>query len=111
MSRPQSGAEGLKKRKIKESTRDAAKGAALKQALGRSFALKKGCGGSSAKGKATRILATSFSDISLCIKRSFAERRYSPSTGIDRSKWEIILEQHLIMGLIVKKEVVSENDD
>jgi hypothetical protein len=29
---------------------------------------------------------------------------------MDQSEWEIILEQLLIMGLIVK-EVVSENDD
>jgi hypothetical protein len=28
-----------------------------------------------------------------------------------RSEWEIILEQLLIMGFIVKEEVVSENED
>jgi hypothetical protein len=33
---------------------------------------------------------------------------HSPSTGMDRSEWEIILEQLLITGLIVKEEVVSE---
>jgi hypothetical protein len=30
---------------------------------------------------------------------------------LDQSEWEIILEQLSIMGLIVKEEVVSENDD
>jgi hypothetical protein len=30
---------------------------------------------------------------------------------MDWSEWEIILEQLLIMGLIVKHEVVGENDD
>jgi hypothetical protein len=30
---------------------------------------------------------------------------------MDQSEWEIILEQLSIMGLIVKEEVVSENDD
>jgi hypothetical protein len=50
-------------------------------------------------------------DISPCIKRSFVERWYSPSTGMDWSEWKIILEQLLIMGLIVKEEVVSETDD
>jgi hypothetical protein len=30
---------------------------------------------------------------------------------MDWSEWEIILEQLLIMGLIVKQEVVGENDD
>jgi hypothetical protein len=50
-SRLVSYAGGLKE-KIKERVRDVAKGAALEQALGRSSAPKKGCGGSSAKGKA-----------------------------------------------------------
>jgi hypothetical protein len=30
---------------------------------------------------------------------------------MDWSEWEIILEHVLIMALIVKKELVSENDD
>jgi hypothetical protein len=30
---------------------------------------------------------------------------------MDQSEWDIILEQLSIMGLIVKEEVVSENDD
>jgi hypothetical protein len=75
----------------------------------------RGHGGGSANDKVTRILADSkmrtSSDISPRIKRSFVERRYSPSTGMDRSEWEIIVEQLLIMGLNVKEEVVSENDD
>jgi hypothetical protein len=29
---------------------------------------------------------------------------------MDPSEWEIILEQLLIMGFIIKEEVVSEND-
>jgi hypothetical protein len=45
------------------------------------------------------------------MKRSFAKRRYSPSTGRDQSEWEIILEQLIIMGYVVKQEVVSETDD
>jgi hypothetical protein len=40
----------------------------------------------------------------------FSERS-SPSTGMDRSKWEIILEELIHMGYIVKKEPVSETDD
>jgi hypothetical protein len=62
-----------------------------------------------------RILADSEAgtsgDISPHIEWSFVERRYSPSTDMDRSEWEIILKELLIMGLIVKEEVVSENDD
>jgi hypothetical protein len=45
------------------------------------------------------------------MKWPFTERRYSHSTGMDQSKWEIILEQLIIMGLIVKKQVVSDTDD
>jgi hypothetical protein len=30
---------------------------------------------------------------------------------MDQSEWEIILEHLIIMGLIVKEEVVSETDD
>jgi hypothetical protein len=44
------------------------------------------------------------------MKRSFAERRYSPSIGMDQSEWEIILEQLVITGYIVKEEPVSETD-
>jgi hypothetical protein len=36
--------------------------------------------------------------------RSFIDRQYSPSTGMDRSEWEIILEEIICMGYIVKKE-------
>jgi hypothetical protein len=36
---------------------------------------------------------------------------YSPSTDMDRSEWNIILDQLLIMGLIVKEEVASETVD
>jgi hypothetical protein len=45
------------------------------------------------------------------IRNSFLEKRYSPSTGMDRSEWEIILEQLLVMGLDVKLEVVSDHND
>jgi hypothetical protein len=80
----------------------------------RSSILKKGRGGGSAKDKAVRILADSeagtSSDLPPHIKRSFIERRYSSSTGMDRSEWEIILEQILAMGFIVKEEVVSDDN-
>jgi hypothetical protein len=49
--------------------------------------------------------------ISPRIKRSFVERRYPPSSGMDRNEWKIILGELLVMDLIVKEEVVSENHD
>jgi hypothetical protein len=36
------------------------------------------------------------------MRRSFIDRQYSPSTGMDRSKWEVILEELMCMGYIVK---------
>jgi hypothetical protein len=67
------------------------------------------------KYKVVRVLAHSeagtSSDLSPHVRRSFIERRYSPSTGLFRNHWEIILEQLLAMGLIVKEEVVSGNND
>jgi hypothetical protein len=53
------------------------------------------------------ILADACGHISPHIKRSFAKRWYSPSTGMDRSECKIMLEQHLIMDFIVKEDVVK----
>jgi hypothetical protein len=49
-------------------------------------------------------------DILPHIKRSFVERRYLPSTGMDQSEWDVILEQLMCMDYIVKEELVSETD-
>jgi hypothetical protein len=38
------------------------------------------------------------------------DRQYLPSTGMDRSKWEIILEELTCMGYIVKQDRVDETD-
>jgi hypothetical protein len=45
------------------------------------------------------------------MRRSFADRQYSPSTGMDQSEWEIILEDLTHMGYIVTEQPVSETDD
>jgi hypothetical protein len=45
------------------------------------------------------------------MKRSFAEGRYSPWTGMDRSEWEIILEHLIRMGYIAKEEPVSDTSE
>jgi hypothetical protein len=45
------------------------------------------------------------------MKRSFVERWYPPSTGMDWSEWEIILEELIRMGYTVKEEPVSDIDD
>jgi hypothetical protein len=65
----------------------------------------------SAKNKAAQILADASGMISHWMKRLFVDRQYSPSTGMDRSEWEIILEEHTCMGYLVKQEPVSKGDD
>jgi hypothetical protein len=49
--------------------------------------------------------------ISPRMRRSFVERRYLPSTGVEHSEWEIILEQLIHMGYIVKEETVSDDNE
>jgi hypothetical protein len=45
------------------------------------------------------------------MKHSFVDRQYLPSTGKDRSEWEIILEELIRMGLLVKHEPLSEGGE
>jgi hypothetical protein len=71
----------------------------------------RGCGGGSVKNKVARILADTPEAISPQMRRSFVDRQYSPLTVMDWSEWEIILEELIHMGYIVKKEPVSEADD
>jgi hypothetical protein len=71
----------------------------------------KGYGGGSAKKNVARILSDAPEAISTHMNRSFAERRYLPSTGMDRAEWEIILEQLIRVSYIVKEEPVSKGGD
>jgi hypothetical protein len=45
------------------------------------------------------------------IRMSFLEGRYSRSPGMEANEWQIILEQFLAMGVIVKEEVVNVDSD
>jgi hypothetical protein len=67
--------------------------------------------GAPQKNKATRILVNASGAISPRLRRSFVDRQYSPSTGMDRSEWQIILEQHTYMGFLVKQEPISKGED
>jgi hypothetical protein len=80
-------------------------------ALSSSSAPSRGCGGGSVKNKVSRILANPSRVISPRKRHSFLDRQYSPSTGMDQSEWEIILEELIHMGLLVKQESVSEGED
>jgi hypothetical protein len=80
-------------------------------APGLSSTTPKGYGGGSVENKAAWILADAPRAISPRMRRSFIDKQYSPSTDMDQSEWEIILEELIRMGLIVKKEPISEGDD
>jgi hypothetical protein len=63
------------------------------------------------KQKDVRILADAFRAILSRMRRSFVDRQYTPSTGMDQSEWEIILGELIHMGFLVKQEPLSEGDD
>jgi hypothetical protein len=63
------------------------------------------------KEKVAWILLDASGAISPRMRCSFIDRQYSPSTGMDRSEWEIILGELIRMGFLVKQELVREGDD
>jgi hypothetical protein len=71
----------------------------------------RGCGKYSVKSKATQILFSALRAISPRMWRSFVDRQYSPSTGMDLSEWEIILDELTRMGYILKKEPDSDGNE
>jgi hypothetical protein len=73
--------------------------------------MSKGHGKGSVKKKASQILSAAAGAISPRMRRSFVDRQYSPSTGMDQSEWEIILEELTHMGYIVKKEPESDGGE
>jgi hypothetical protein len=94
-----------------EGSSRATRGALVGEVPGPSSMPPRGCGGSSAKNKVTWILADTPKAFLPRMRRSFFDRQYSPSTGMDQSNWEIILEELIRMGFIVKQEPVREGDD
>jgi hypothetical protein len=91
-----------------ENVRLVVKRTMVDDAPGQSTTLLGGRGRGSTKKKVTWILSTAPKAISPRMRRSFIDRQYSPSIDMDRSEWEIILEELTRMGYIVKKE--SESD-
>jgi hypothetical protein len=66
--------------------------------------------GGSVRREAAWILSAAPSAISSCMRRSFVDRRYSPSTSMGLSEWEIIFEELICMGYVVKKEPDSDHN-
>jgi hypothetical protein len=73
--------------------------------------MSKGRGKGSAKKKASQILSATPGVISPRMRRSFVDGQYPPSTAMDRSEWEIILDGLICMGYIVKKEPDTDGNE
>jgi hypothetical protein len=70
-----------------------------------------GCGQGSARNNVAWILSVAPGAISPRMRRPFVDRQYSPSTNMDQSEWEIILEELTRMGYIVKEEPKSDGGE
>jgi hypothetical protein len=46
-------------------------------------------------------------ELPLVIRQSLKNGRYSPSTGVDEIEWQIMLEQFIASGVVVKDEIVN----
>jgi hypothetical protein len=64
----------------------------------------KGCIGGSTRKDTTRILSAAPGAISPRMQRSLLDRHYSPSTDMCLYEWEIVLNELVHAGYIVKKE-------
>jgi hypothetical protein len=80
----------------------------LTDVAGTSSIRSKRCEGGSTRREAVWILSTAPGAISPRMRRSFVDRRYSPLTGMGLSEWEVILDELIHMGYIVKKEPDNE---
>jgi hypothetical protein len=45
------------------------------------------------------------------VRQSFKDGRYSPSTGMEEREWQIMLEQFIVMGVVVKDKVIDIDSD
>jgi hypothetical protein len=50
-------------------------------------------------------------ELPLLIKQSFRDSRYSPSTGMEKLEWQIMLQQFIVSGVVVKDEIVNIDSD
>jgi hypothetical protein len=44
-------------------------------------------------------------------RQSFKDGRYSPSTGMEEVEWQIMLEQFIASGVVIKNEVINIDSD
>jgi hypothetical protein len=50
-------------------------------------------------------------ELLLAIRQSFKDGRYSPLTGTEEVEWQIMLEQFIVSGVVVKNEVTNIDSD
>jgi bisphosphoglycerate-independent phosphoglycerate mutase (AlkP superfamily) len=69
----------------------------------------------SAKVKTNRVLLHidmgASNELSLVIMQSFKDGRYSPSTGMEEKVWQIMEEQFIASGVVVKNEIINIDND
>jgi hypothetical protein len=49
--------------------------------------------------------------LSLVLRQSFKDEWYSPSTGMEEIEWQIMLEQFVASGVVVKDEIIDIDND
>jgi hypothetical protein len=57
------------------------------------------------------VNAEASDELLLAIRQSFKDDRYSPSTGLEEREWQIILEQFIASGVVVKNDVINIVND
>jgi hypothetical protein len=50
-------------------------------------------------------------ELQLLIKQSFRDGRYSPSTRMEELEWQIMLQQFIASGVVVKNKVINVDSD
>jgi hypothetical protein len=57
------------------------------------------------------VEAGAFNELSLLVRQSFKDEWYSPSMRMEDREWQIMLEQFIAMGVVVKDEVIDIDSD
>jgi hypothetical protein len=50
-------------------------------------------------------------ELPLVIRQSFKDGQYSPSTGMEEVEWQIMLEQFIASGVVIKDEIINIDSD
>jgi hypothetical protein len=50
-------------------------------------------------------------ELRLMIRKSFKDGRYSPLIRMEEVEWQIMLEQYIVSGVVVKNEVINIDND